>query len=64
MTLNSYQQPRSPVLRASQEAIFDLMLAGKITPNIMQRFPFERFMDGIGLLEDRKIVGKAVLAME
>ena len=25
--------------------------------------PFERFMDGIKLLEDRKIIGKSVLLM-
>ena len=41
----------------------DLLAAGKIGPNIMERFPFERFMAAIELLEARKVVGKSVLLM-
>ena len=61
MTINSYIHRRSPILAEAQSALFDLLLAGRIDPNIMARYPFERYMDAIGLLEDRKIVGKAVL---
>ncbi len=64
MTINSYVKQRSPRLREAQAALFDLLLAGKIDPNIMNRFPFERFMDAIMMLEDRKIVGKSVLVMD
>lgn len=63
MTINSYIHRRSPKLAAAQSALFELLLAGKIDPNIMARYPFERYMDAIKLLEDRKIVGKAVLTI-
>ena len=64
MTINSYIKRRSPKLREAQTALFDLLAAGEIDPNIMNRFPFERFMDAILMLEDRKIVGKSVLVMD
>jgi len=44
--------------------LYDLLLAGKIDPNIMNRLPFDQYMDGIKMLEERKIVGKSVLIME
>jgi len=61
MTFAAYMRTRSPEIARVQAAIYDLLLDGKIDPNIMERLPFERFMDGIKLLEDRKIVGKSVL---
>ena len=64
MTINSYLKAKSPQLKDAQAAIFDLMRAGKVGPNIMERFPFERVMDAIRLLEDRKIVGKSVVVMD
>ena len=63
MTVAAYMKSRSPEIARAQAEIFDLAKAGKIDPNIMERLPFERFMDGIMLLGDRKIVGKAVLVM-
>ena len=64
MTINSYIKQRSPKLRQAQAALFELLLAGKIDPNIMNRYAFEQFMDAIKMLEDRKIVGKSVLIMD
>ena len=64
MTINSYIHRRSPKLAEAQSVLFDLLLAGRIDPNIMARYPFERYMDAIGLLEDRKVVGKAVLTID
>ncbi|MDE0334538.1 MAG: NADPH:quinone oxidoreductase family protein [Defluviicoccus sp.] len=64
MTINSYIHRRSPKLAEAQSTLFDLLLAGRIDPNIMARYPFERYMDAIKLLEDRKIVGKAVLTID
>ena len=64
MTINSYIHQRSPKLAEAQSALFDLLLAGEIDPNIMARYPFEQYMDAIGLLEDRKVVGKAVLTID
>lgn len=63
MTVAAYMRTHSPEIARVQAAIYDLLLAGKIGSNIMERLPFERFMDGIKLLEERKIVGKSVLLM-
>jgi NADPH:quinone reductase len=63
MTVNSYLKARSPDIAKAQAALFELLKAGKIDPNIMARLPFDQFRDGIRTLEDRKIVGKTVLLM-
>lgn len=63
MTVAAYMKSRSPEIGRAQAAIHDLLIAGKIGPNIMERFPFERFMAAIELIEDRKVVGKSVLLM-
>jgi NADPH2:quinone reductase len=63
MTVASYMKSHSPDIAKAQTALFDLLAAGKIDPNIMARLPFDRFRDGIRTLEDREIVGKTVLVM-
>lgn len=63
-TLHYYMKHESPEFAEGQKLIFDLLLRGRIGPNIMDKFPFERFMDAIKLLEDRRIVGKAVVTMD
>lgn len=63
MTINIYMKQRSPKIAEAQGELYKLLQAGKINPNIMDRLPFESFMDGIKMLEDRKIVGKLVLQM-
>ena len=63
MTIASYIKSRSPEIATAQATLFELLDAGKIAPNIMTRLPFDRFRDGIQMLEDRKIVGKTVLLM-
>ena len=64
MTINSYLDRKSAELEETQRAIFDLHRQGKIHSHIMSRFPLDRFMDAIRLLEERKIVGKTVLTMD
>lgn len=63
MTVASYMKSLSPDVASTQSALFELLAAGKIDPNIMERLPFDRFREGIRTLEDRKIVGKTVLVM-
>ena len=62
-TINYYIKDASPLVGEAQAALYDLLLAGKITPNIMNRLTFDQYMDGIRMLEDRKIVGKSVLIL-
>ena len=62
-TINYYIKDASPLVGEAQAALYELLLAGKIDPNIMNRLPFDQYMDGIKMLEERKIVGKSVLIM-
>jgi NADPH2:quinone reductase len=62
-TINYYIKDASPLIGEAQAALSDLLLAGKITPNIMNRLTFDQYMNGIKMLEERKIVGKSVLVM-
>jgi NADPH2:quinone reductase len=62
-TINYYIKDVSPLIGEAQAAIYQLLLAGKIDPNIKHRLPFEQYMDGIKILEERQIVGKSVLIM-
>ena len=63
-TINYYIKQGSPLVGEAQAALFELLLAGKVAPNIMNRLPFDQYMEGIRMLEERKIVGKSVLVME
>lgn len=62
-TINFYIKDASPLIGEAQAALYELLLAGKVDPNIMNRLPFDQYMDGIKMLEERKIVGKSVLVM-
>ena len=63
-TINYYIKQKSPLVGEAQAALFELLLEGKIGPNIMHRLPFAQYMDGIKMLEERKIIGKSVLLMD
>ena len=63
-TINYYIKQGSPLVGEAQAALFELLLEGKVGPNIMQRLPFAQYMDGIKMLEERKIIGKSVLLMD
>lgn len=63
-TINFYIKDAWPIVGEAQAALFDLLLAGKVSANIMNRLPFEDYLDGIVMLEQRTIVGKSVLVME
>lgn len=62
-TMNFYIKDAWPLVGEAQKALFELLLAGKVKPNIMNRLPFDQYMDGILMLEKRTIVGKSVLSM-
>ena len=63
-TINYYIKQGSPLVGEAQAALFELLLEGKVGPNIMQRLPFAQYMDGIKMLEERKIIGKSVLLLD
>ena len=64
MAISSYFDRRAPEIAAAQAAIFELWKDDKVHPHIMARFALDDFSKAIALIEDRKIVGKAVLVME
>lgn len=49
--------------RANLAAIARLAEEGKIAPYICARFPLERAVDALRMLQDRKVVGKVVIEM-
>ena len=64
MAISSYFDRRAPEIATAQAAIFELWKDDKVHPHIMARFPLDEFAKAIALIEDRKIVGKAVLVMD
>ncbi len=64
MAISSYFDRRAPEIALAQAAIFELWKDGKVHPHIMARFPLDDFAQAIALIEDRRIVGKAVLVMD
>jgi len=64
MAISSYFDRRAPEIAIAQAAIFDLWKEDKVHPHIRARFPLDEFAKAIALIEDRKIVGKAVLVMD
>ncbi len=64
MAISSYFDRRAPEIAEAQAAIFELWKDDKIHPHIMARFPLDDFKQAIALIEERKIVGKAVLVMD
>ncbi len=63
MAISSYFDRRAPEIATAQAAIFELWNDDKVHPHIRARFPLDDFSKAIALIEDRKIVGKAVLLM-
>lgn len=49
--------------RANIEAVSRLAAEGKIKPHICARFPLERAVDAMRMLQERKVVGKVVIEM-
>ncbi|MEQ9529460.1 MAG: zinc-binding dehydrogenase, partial [Parvibaculaceae bacterium] len=49
--------------RANIDAIDRLAAEGKIKPHICARFPLERAVDALRMLQERKVVGKVVIEM-
>ncbi|PKQ07838.1 MAG: NADPH:quinone oxidoreductase [Alphaproteobacteria bacterium HGW-Alphaproteobacteria-11] len=49
--------------RANIEAVDRLAAEGKIKPHICARFPLERAVDAMRMLQERKVVGKVVIEM-
>jgi NADPH2:quinone reductase len=64
MAISSYFDRRAPEIATAQAAIFDLWKQDKVHPHIMAEFPLDDFDKAIALLEDRKIIGKAILVMD
>ena len=49
--------------KANIEAVDRLVGEGRIDPYICARFPLERAVDAMRMLQDRKVVGKVVIEM-
>jgi NADPH:quinone reductase len=55
---------RDPALAArTQKALADLALCGVMRPHISHRFPLERAADALRALENRSVIGRAVITI-
>lgn len=50
--------------RRMERELLDLATAGKLHPHVSHTLPLERVVDGLQLVVDRKVVGKAVLTID
>ena len=64
MTMKAYFDRKGDDLPAAQAQIFALSAAGELNPRIMARYPFERFLEAIDVMAERRMVGKVVLDLE
>jgi NADPH2:quinone reductase len=58
---SDYRERDPEWVRRVQHELFDLYSAGRIKPNVMQIFPFEKFAAALALVKAGKVQGKVVL---
>ena len=60
-TLHAYRKHRPQVLEDTQRTLFDWYDAGTIKPVISHALPMAQLVEGLHLVESRKVIGKVVL---
>jgi NADPH2:quinone reductase len=58
-----YYERRPDIIQDAQEKLYDLVVAGKLTPHIMKNLPLDGFMEALRLVEDRQVIGKVLLTI-
>jgi NADPH2:quinone reductase len=61
LQFSDYRDREPQQVRAAQQALFRLYETGKIKPHVMTAYPLERYREALGIVRDRKAVGKIVL---
>jgi NADPH2:quinone reductase len=61
LQFSDYRDREPEQVRVVQQALFRLYEAGKIKPHVMTAYPLEQYREALGIVRDRKAVGKVVL---
>jgi NADPH2:quinone reductase len=61
LQFSDYRDREPEKCLVARRQLFDLYTAGKLKPHVMATFPFERYLDALALVRDRKVIGKVVL---
>jgi NADPH2:quinone reductase len=64
LQFSNYRDREPEKCLAVREQLFDLYRAGKLKPYVMATFPLAQYMEALGLVRDRKVIGKVVLTTE
>ena len=60
---SDYRDREPQKVQAVQQALFRMYDEGKVKPHVMCAFPIEEHQKALGIVRDRKVVGKVVLLM-
>lgn len=61
-TLDAYQRHRPDLLASARQALETLYREDRIAPVVHARLPMERLVEGLEMIESRRVIGKVVLA--
>ncbi len=64
MHWSDYRDGHPQTMRHAQEELFKLYLEGKLSTEVSGRYPLARAAEALGMLRDRRVMGKIVLVMD
>jgi NADPH2:quinone reductase len=63
LQVSDYRDRAPEKIRRAQAELFRLYDAGKLKPHVMAVYPFEAYREALAAVRDRRVLGKAVLAI-
>jgi NADPH2:quinone reductase len=63
LQVSDYRDRAPEKTRRAQAELFKLYEAGKLKPHVMAVYPFEAYREALAAVRDRRVLGKAVLAI-
>jgi len=63
LQVSDYRDRAPEKIRQAQAELFRLYEAGKLKPHVMAVYPFEAYREALAAVRDRRVLGKAVLAI-
>ena len=61
LQFSNYRDREPEKCLAVRSQLFELYRAGRLKPYVMATFPLAQYMEALGLVRDRKVIGKVVL---
>ena len=63
LQVSDYRDRAPEMMRRAQAEMFELYEAGKLKPHVMAAHPLESWREALAAVQDRRVLGKVVLAM-